>query len=425
MLHRSTDANRFISRKWKHSRVPLFLLAVYSALLPFDQILGMGKIGTFTRYVAMALICALWADRLLVGNFKVLRPPAATWSWFIYVALAVASSQWALYPEVTFSSLFTLVGLFLVYFSVAVFPSCMRDYSRIITYVILGGVVAAIWVIISYAYGITFFGTERGSLVVGEERWADPNYFGTSLILPITLLLGQMERKSTLSGWIGFSAMVLAMLLTGSRGAMVGLVAAMLVIFYYNRSRQRVLLRLVAGFTLLAVASTAMVWLLVPDPLAFLNRFKFGTWIETGGSGRLHVWQVGWRAFLDRPLLGYGYENFPYAYEAYRGEFPQTIYYFTRPLRAAHSVYIATIIELGPLGFLTLLIAIFQHWKILRGLSTVEVRSLQAAFVGILVATAFLSASGFKTFWLVFTLIVLVRNARRVVTCAEKHQQVN
>ena len=74
----------------------------------------------------------------------------------------------------------------------------------------------------------------------------------------------------------------------------------------------------------------------------------------TGGGSlvhnRLRYWEVAWAAFLDHPLLGSGAGTFG-DYWLTHGPGPD----FTR---TAHSLYVQSLAELGPVGLLLVLIVV-------------------------------------------------------------------
>jgi hypothetical protein len=121
----------------------VFSLSLYAALLPFDNLLGLGEAGTLTKYLGILIIITLWANRIIIVRGHLLKPPPITWSWALFLLLAGISGLWAFSPADTFSSLYTLAGLFLIYLSVGVYPFTKNDYSLLTKFVIVGGVCAA------------------------------------------------------------------------------------------------------------------------------------------------------------------------------------------------------------------------------------------------------------------------------------------
>jgi len=76
-------------------------------------------------------------------------------------------------------------------------------------------------------------------------------------------------------------------------------------------------------------------------------------------QSRLETWSASWQAFQDRPLLGWGYENYNYAFDKY---FPTAIYldngsqiWFDR----AHNIIFDQLVMFGSLGLIAYLALLY------------------------------------------------------------------
>ncbi|MCR4274937.1 MAG: O-antigen ligase family protein [Candidatus Campbellbacteria bacterium] len=82
-------------------------------------------------------------------------------------------------------------------------------------------------------------------------------------------------------------------------------------------------------------------------------------YVEQSSAARIIVWEEGFRAFAERPLLGWGPENFRFAHEQY---FDSRLYskenlgevWFDR----AHNVVVDTLVTVGILGALSILLLV-------------------------------------------------------------------
>jgi len=309
--------------------------------------------------------------------------------------------------------MFTIGGLFLVYLSIALYPFTERDYSYVMKAIIVGGIVAAMMSLFVYFREITYANSFRGSLILKEGKWADPNHFATSLILPLLLslywLTSQRESRKT---WATASIVMISItiLLTGSRGGGIGAVVA--VLLFYWRAKRHIRRRVVIATILIAGILVFSTWQIAPRQL--LKRFDIQQILESGGAGRLFIWSVGLEVFFHRPLNGYGYDNFPHAYGLFSGVVP-TKYLSYRTYKVAHSIYLQTFAELGIIGGLLLLFTLWKHWRLARTLARKSFLgiALESALVGILVTSATLGTLNYKYFWLSLTLILLLNNTMR------------
>jgi O-antigen ligase len=113
---------------------------------------------------------------------------------------------------------------------------------------------------------------------------------------------------------LGFACLpilAISLFASGSRGPLVGLVAALLVLvagLLADPQARRRLVLLGAG----AVAAALLIPQLVPgqDVERALGVFLGGAAEGLSSSGRIELWSLAWSAFLDHPLLGLGTGGF-------------------------------------------------------------------------------------------------------------------
>jgi tetratricopeptide (TPR) repeat protein len=187
-----------------------------------------------------------------------------------------------------------------------------------------------------------------------------------------------------------------AIFLTQTRGAILGLAASFVALAVWAafagggiRLWRRFTLRYAGASVLIGLAlltsvflltRTAPVWQLVPG----VSRLTSLTLQSSDIQPRLIALRISWEAFLARPVLGFGYENFKYAFdERYdpkllRYGFAET--YFDKP----HNVFLEFLVTTGAAGFLA-------HIALLIALAVALARSRYADFFpfGIAALTAY------------------------------------
>jgi hypothetical protein len=165
--------------------------------------------------------------------------------------------------------------------------------------------------------------------------------------------------------------------------------------------------------------------------------------LETGtGAQRMYTWEIGWEMFLGNPIMGVGQGNFPWTFEEYQGD--RTFQDRSLAGRAAHSLYFTLLPELGLVGFGLFMGMLLHSFKDLRWVSHTAVRygirkaypgigkemnhpedvlnrdklrdalffarAIEAAFIGYLVSSIFVSTLYYPTFWVLTALAVSLRN---------------
>src|SRR5205814_3948343 len=134
------------------------------------------------------------------------------------------------------------------------------------------------------------------------------------------------------------------LLLTLSRGAVVGLAAMALVV---SVARGHLLLPVFA--VLLAVPGLLIV------PPEFWQRWSEGSTLADRGAGRLDIWHVGWVVIREHPLLGVGLGGFPLVYYEFLSQATGISWKHAESVaqvmfKFPHNIYVGAAAELGVVG---------------------------------------------------------------------------
>lgn len=185
---------------------------------------------------------------------------------------------------------------------------------------------------------------------------------------------------------------------TGTRGAVVGLAAgvlAMLLVLVLFSKDKRIRL---AGGGLVLVGITAAVLLVQFKESGFIRSNPFLTRIaETSivsstAQSRLMIWSMGWQAFKERPILGWGPGNFIIPYAKY---YNPNMYGNEPWFDRVHNMHLEWLVAAGVPGFLAY-VGLFAMsgmvlWKLQRrqALSVFEVAVIVGFIVTYLVQNTF------------------------------------
>jgi O-antigen ligase len=333
----------------------------------------------------------------------------------LFVAWAALGISWAKQPGLATGAVFTLVlnsALFPIVFAAVREPRHAR--------LVCGAFVAG--ALLSAVYGLL---TGASAEMDEEGRLASaglgPNqlggYLAVAAILAATLACDRRLTRPARAAWAGAAVLCLPLqLMTGSRGALLGLLAALLAApFLVRRSSRAAVGGLVAMAILLGAASFATV---VPD--AVVQRT---TTVENGGSGRTDIWRMGWRMVKAHPLTGVGADNFSISTVDYLlrpGVTQRAIYIVDEP-KVAHNIYLEVLAEFGAPGLLLfaaivtgalLSCAAATRAAVRRRERETELlsRGLSLSLISMLVAAFFSSELFNKPLWLLLALAVAVRS---------------
>lgn len=204
-----------------------------------------------------------------------------------------------------------------------------------------GGVVAGAW------------GIARLGSAADARTWLPyltSNELGTTLATAAALLAGfaaDGDGRRRLAAAGGLAVVVVALVLTWSRGAWLGAAAGLAVALILGSGRGwRLGLLMVSGTLLVTVP-------LVAPRL----RWHFDRIVDVaptqGPFSRVAVWRIGARVFTEHPLLGGGLSTFGFMYERHRTEANGP------PVApSAHNLFLNVAAELGVAGLVAMVLLI-------------------------------------------------------------------
>lgn len=268
-------------------------------------------------------------------------------------------------------------------------------------------------------------GTGPGSFI------GDENDVGLALLMGLPYLYYLAKSTQLKSGfrrfiyYAGAVAIISGVILTGSRGGFVGMAAVIGYIWWNSEHRVRTLL---IGFLALQVILIVAAPFLPDGYVEEMSTITDTS--ESTAEERLRSWGYGIEMFKDNPVLGVGAGNYPWQVQSYVGtegkavpEGGRTNFYG----RAAHSVYITVLSELGLTGSLLLLFILIGCGRNIReGLDTLgnvddgdesraELRlyglALGGSMVGFLTGGTFISVLYYPHIWWLIAFSIAFRKA--------------
>ena len=324
----------------------LFVLAI-----PFETAFmeSASSIGTVTMMIGMAFAgTALLQPRIC---FK--PPPAAFWCFagYIFVCLILGMTQDLIYAREVVTRLLTLTQLLLlmwIAFNLFKHPEICKD--ALLTLV----VACAILSIFMLTGTATVDSGQGRSTLFGDHV----NTLATMLALGLIALVGitygriSVERNMIILAWILFPLIGTALIMTGSRGRLIGLVFGIVLLVMMKAGGWRTKLR-IGLVAVLAIGFLILVSLTNDSMRTRLER----SWYEGDTAGRDQIMAQAVDMFFQEPLLGWG----PVRDTAELGSRVGWL------RRSAHNLYLSVLIETGLLGaipfFAGLFLAVKASWE--------------------------------------------------------------
>ncbi len=196
------------------------------------------------------------------------------------------------------------------------------------------------------------------------------------------------EKKIKWFWAAGIFVIILALFLTGTRGAYLGLFLGFfvfLVMVAWRAPQKKWQRGAVAFLGIIMVLGGVLFW--ARQSAVVKNNFVFSrlsaiSWQETTAQNRLILWQSAWRAWQEKPFLGWGGENFEVAINKY---FDPRLTFFEAWYDRAHNFIFDYGVTLGYLGlFSYLLIMGLAFYQLLKQIKTDFF--LAASFLALLTA---------------------------------------
>jgi putative inorganic carbon (HCO3(-)) transporter len=308
-----------------------FLILLYANLpivMPALDALHLAKV------VAGAALVMLIAERAFTRKSLHLASPEG-YLLLGFLGAAALSCLTALWPRLAAESVSDLVKMSIVFFFIVNCANTERRLRGVMWTMVIGGLLPAAGTLRNYL---------QGNLVEGRAAWvgifANPNELAYSLVILLPLVaflaagLGLVPRLALLGVALVYVA---AILVTFSRGGVLGLVAVMGLYAWRKRSI------LLQGFVVLLVVAglilAARFWSRGEN---FNNLNEDATFRQ-----RLATSQAGMSMFADHPLLGVGPGCSVIAWPLYA---PADLY--TRGALVTHNSFIQALSETGALGFI-------------------------------------------------------------------------
>jgi len=274
-----------------------------------------------------------------------------------FTGINFVRSFWSTYERMTgLFTMFHLLAFFIILTSVF---QKREDWEKILATSIIVGVLLSLYVLLTPQQVST-----RGGGTIGNTSFM-ATYLLFDIFFAIILFLAKRGNLQIFSG-ISLAILLPTLLTSSARGAIISFSGGLLLLIlgYLLFSEKKNLKR--AGIISVSSLIIFGIILVIYQPSFIKN--KIGEILRDMGP-RFVVWKRGWKGFLERPILGWGPENFNVVFLKYfnpcmflsecGGEI-----WFDR----VHNVVFDTLVTTGIIGFLSYLsifaVSIFGLFKI-------------------------------------------------------------
>jgi len=382
-------------------RSPVWVVAAYAGIVPFGSLFHL-PIGLAPPYNSLTTLFGLVAGTALivylVRNPRRTSPPnPVLFVWLVFLAISALTYLWSVNRSATFDQLLVLATLVGLYAPLVAWGVKQSEIRLIEIAIILGGAATgmyAVYQLVTSSLPISGEGVARFQTTgSGGTGAGDPNITAAALLLPLALGLAEAfasRGRRRLLALGAVALMVTAIVLTASRGGLLGMIlVAVVVSFNFGRPS----LIIVPGLLLAAAIAVS--------PGSLVTRVQ-----SAESTGRVEVWTIGMRACVEHCWLGSGLGTFPDVHEQELLKNPEL---GSRQLRfEAHNIWVGVAVEVGFVGVALLGLGAVLTWSGLLGVPRRWRGGGLAGLAGVLVANLFVSNLEFKYFWLMLAYSALV-----------------
>ncbi len=345
----------FVLIAFRYPMVGIFVYLLIFFIKP-NELFQISVPVPYERLVALIIIVRMLVDMAFVEKkIPLYRMDFGILAFYVAVFLSLLGATDLATARASFDIFSKVI---LVYFLITRIVNSQAKFKSVIWLYAFS--VAFLGVYSSWSYYIGDYVTAQGiarAYLPGGGSYADPNSLATSLILGIPFMAYLIFYHRNIFLKIVLAAMIAAcvwtVVLTGSRGGMLGVITVLLLMGLFSRRKLGTLV--IAIVSLLVLAAVA--------PKEYMDRFAtiaaYDQDDESGAGnsarGRIEGLKYGIKFFLQRPLTGVGMGNFPYHfYQEGKGWFNP------------HNMVAKLISELGILGIIGFTAFIYWFVRILR-----------------------------------------------------------
>jgi O-antigen ligase len=283
----------------------------------------------------------------------------------------------------------TFIAMITFFFFFSIFTITDLNYSEI---KILGNSFIVTGLILSFA--ILFFRYEYGAgrySISNIGTAIDPNYLASFMCVPTIIALKRFLYPKSISYRLKYaviaSIILLAILLTGSRGAFLSLAVGSAILLWYKSSYSPFYLIFLIGFGMLILA-------FLPAELTdrFLNIYSYN---DASNRVRIERWTTALNYIKEHPLFGYG---------------PIRTYdILAMGQGIAHNSYLGIALQFGCIGLVFFLTILF---KCIKYCLTKDMFLFLAILAAILITSLIIENSASLALWLPLTYICAAVNLK-------------
>lgn len=312
--------------------------------------------------------------RIIINNFLVL--------YMIFIIFCLMSVFYAIDSEISFIKLRTLILLFVLMFSIINYIDSYEKLFHLMKYFSYSGFGASLYILLKSDFSnLTRYGADLGNV----------NAIGMILCISSTFSLYFFIEDKKFRFIPIFLTNSIVILMTGSRKSLILLIFSVIILLLSKVKRKNIVNKInIIIFSIIFVMILLYLVFNVPFFYQIIGRrmenlLKFvlgkGT-LENSINLRFLMIKHGWEWFKERPVLGYGLDNYRILLGKEIGKYTYS-----------HNNIIELLVDIGIFGTVLYYFIQFNIIKNLYNISKIYNKPLAYSFIAILLGYMFISVA--------------------------------
>jgi len=405
--------------------IPFTSLGVTSTLL-FPFVTG----PTFIFRILVEIACGLWVAHFFIySQTEISRKQSfLVYSLVAFLGVTALSDIFGLNPTLSIwgklsrmDGLITLSHWIIYCLLLSVTIQSKQGWQKFLSLNVIAGLLISSIALLQFINIIPIFKD------VSERRldstFGNASFLASYLLLTlgITFLLRSEPHISHLRKLLytlSMGVFIFVIYFTATRGALITLVVVggiTACYAFYRLRKSRILSR--QNYILTSVSIVVIIMIVVGTGYSrtvthiTLERFQRLAPHIILQESRIYLWQIGWRAFLTHPLLGWGQENYYYAYHQFY--VPQLYNKQEVYSDRAHNNILDTLVNGGIIGLIVYLTILLSAYTIILSkkssrISHAEKLSL-TAFISAYIVNGLVTFDSLATYLPLFTILAYIQ----------------
>lgn len=365
------------------------LIYIYVLLIPIEDVLQVAG-GTLLKYIAIAIIVlSMISNRYIISDSLYVKG-----NGIIYYLLFLSgiSIIWSIDISFAYAGILKCVMLMGVTIAASVRMRSTEKIRMLENIFILGGIISVVYILatqdISQIMQQESISAEAYRITTSSA--SDANGSAARLLLPFSIstwkCVDRSEDASRFKLFYLVSSFVLSifMLLTGSRTALIAILAVLLI--YIFLGFQHSVIRNIVIIVLIGFLVYTLISQFMPEKL-FNRLFSIQRYdLDTQSNSRTKIWESAFQYVLpSMPLWGFGIGNSPVAMYSVAGYYQGT-----------HNTYLSMLMEFGIFGIPAFLYLLFS---MLKKMLSHRIIVGFASMVGLMIVMMFIDVYRVKFMW--------------------------